>query len=255
MLTKEVMGIASLAILWINVLLIAAAAAKQVAALLDLRAALPEAKVVRGRVARGDGPDGAIAAHRIEQLGRAADGGGVIVFHDRSAASELFGGEVTAADGVEIAVAPGASAEVWLAGEALERAGECASAAAFDAAHALARKAQGFPRTVSAPLREGDEVFVSAREGRGLLLATMDPRALLARKAAIGVAFVVAELLAGAGCTALALQRPFFGAVSTAGGALCLALFLLGPPVGTAVRDALLVPSRAIVRGRWSRAA
>lgn len=250
MLTNETMGIVALAILWVNVLLIAASTAKQLAAILARRAALGD--VVRGSVARGEGPGGAIAAHRIEQLGRAADEG-TILFHDRAAATEVFGGAVAAFEGRELTVAAGATAEVWLAPEILQRAAACASDDAFDEAHASARKAKGFARTVIAPLGEGAVVFVSHRAD-GVLLATMDPRGLLTKKAALATTFIVAELLAAAGCTALALWPPLFGALSTLGGALCLAFFLLVQPAGTAIRDALLVPSLAPVRGRWARA-
>ena len=52
----------------------------------------------------------------------------------------------------------------------------------------------------------------------------------------------------------MALWPPVFGLVSTLGGALCLAFFLIVQPAGTALRDAVRVPSRAIVRGQWKRA-
>jgi hypothetical protein len=257
-LTNERMGLLALAILWVNVLLIAAAAAKQLAALLALRAALAKAGVVRGRVVRGDGPGGALAAHRVAQVGRAAGDGGVIVFHDHEAAGEVFGGAISTAGGEEIAIPPvppipPAEAEVWLDAGTIARAGACGSAAAFDGAYASARKAQGFERTVIATVGQGAEVFVSARGAPRV--ATMDPRALLARKAALAAAFIVAELLASAACTAIALWPPRFGLVSTAGGALCLVLFLVAQPAGVWLRDAVLVPSRAFVRGRWSRPA
>ncbi len=248
MLSKEVMGALALAILWVNVLLIAAAAAKQAAALLRRRAAL--AGVVRGRVTRGAGPGGALAAYRVEQVGRAA-GEDDILFHDRRAAGEVFGGVVAPDGGEPVTVVAAASAEVWLDAEALSLAGACPSASEFARAHASARKVQGFDRTVVATVGEGAEVYVSPRGD--VLVATMDPRALLARKAALSAAFVAGEILAAAACTTLALWPPRFGLVSIAGAALSLGFFLGVQPAGTAVRDAVLVPSRAFLRGRWSR--
>ena len=254
MLTREVMGSLALAILWVNALLVAAAAAKQIAALLARSAAL--AGAVPGRVVKGDGPGGELAVHRIEQVGRAAAVAETILFHDRRTAGEVFGG-VVALDGggerVVPACAPG-SAEVWLAPDEIERAAACPSAEEFDRACPCASKARGFDRTVSGTLGPGDRVFVTqpvSTSGEGVLVASMDPRALLATKASIGAAFIASELLAAAGCTALALHPPLFGTVSTLGGASSLAFFMLVQPAGTAVRDAMLVPSRAPVRGRW----
>jgi hypothetical protein len=248
MLTREVMGLLALGILWANTLLIAAAAGQQLRDLLRRRAAL--AGVVRGRVARGDGPGGAIAVHRVAQVGRAAEGGDVILFHDRGASGEIFGGVVETADG-PIAIAPHADAEVWLSRAEIVDAGACASAAAFDEAHAAARRARGFTRTIEARLTSGQEVFVHGRA----LVATLDPRPALARRAALAAAFIVGAILLAAACTAVALWPPIFGRISTLGGALCLLFFLLVQPAGTALRDAVLVPSRAIVRGAWKRPA
>jgi hypothetical protein len=43
--------------------------------------------------------------------------------------------------------------------------------------------------------------------------------------------------------------------VSTLGGAACLGFFLIVQPAGTALRDAVRLPSRAWLRGRWMRSA
>src|SRR5262245_50221061 len=98
MLSKEVMGALALGILWVNTLLIAAAAYQDLRALLARRRQLGAASaqgigLYHGRVARGRGEGGAFAVHRIEQVGRAADGEErVILFADRSAEGEVFGG-------------------------------------------------------------------------------------------------------------------------------------------------------------------
>jgi hypothetical protein len=250
MLGRETMGLLALGILWVNALLIAAAAAKQVRALLARRADL--AGVVRGRVIGGDGPQGTIAALCVDQVGRATEEGGVL-FHDRTIRSEVFGGTIALDGGGEMIVPAergGGSVEVWLDECSLARAGACPSLRAFEEARAAAAKARGLDCTVTAPISAGEHVFVARRPG-SILLALMSPRALLARKAAIGVTFVAGELLAAAGCTALALRPPLFGPTSTAGGVLGLLFFLLVQPASARVRDALLVPSHAPVRGGW----
>jgi hypothetical protein len=251
MLSREIMGALALAILWVNTLLIAAAGAKQIASLRARRAVL--AGMVRGRVVRGNGPDGVFAAHRIEQVGRAGADAASILFHDRSAEGEVFGGAIALDGGGEREVRASAPAEVWLTPRELCDAVACESREAFEAAYGPAAKAKGYARTVVAEMRPGATVFVA--DGEAVLVASMDPRALLAKKAGIGAAFIAAELVAASTCTALALYPPVFGLVSTIGGALGLAFFLLVQPAGTAVRDAMLVPSLTPVRGRWVRGA
>ena len=252
MLTRDVMGGLALAILWVNALLVAAAAAKQVGGLLARRAVL--VRVSRGRVVRGAGPEGAFAVQRVEQIGRASGDKASIVFHDRSAAGEVFGGTIAVEGGADEMVPATDAAEVWLGARELEDAVACRSTEAFTQAYAAASKARGFARTVVATVNEGASVFVArAKNGDGVVVASMDPRAVLAKNAAIGVGFIAAELAAAGACTALALRPPVFGLVSTIGGALGLAFYLGVQPLGTAVRDAMLVPSRAPVRGTWSR--
>jgi hypothetical protein len=63
----------------------------------------------------------------------------------------------------------------------------------------------------------------------------------------------VGVLAVAGACTAVALTPPAFGTISKIGAALCLAFFLLVQPAGTAVREAVRAPSRALLRGRWSR--
>jgi hypothetical protein len=245
-LSNPVMGVLALAILWVNTLLVSADVARQARALLRRRGAMRPA---RGRVTRG-----ALAVRRVEQVGRAGSAEGTILFHDRGASGEVLGGTLEQEGGEEIEVEASPSAEVWLTAAELERAAACASAEAFDDAYASARKARGFSRTVTATVGAGQEVFVVRGEGGALLVATMDPRGLLARKAALAAAFIAGALVLAAGCTAVALWPPVFGTVSTLGGALCLGFFLLVQPAGTALRDAVLVPSLAPLRGRWTRA-
>jgi hypothetical protein len=267
----------ALAILWVNTLLIAAAAWKEIAALSVWRRRLVPVVgdagvgLVRARVKRGAGPDGALAVLRVEQLGRAAthDDGGrrVIHFADRSAVGEVFGGTVTRDDGeVEIAVDADASAEVWVPTTALETSGACASDEVFDRAFADAKKARGFARAVEgAALGEvylfgqlrpmGKGLALAPAKPGGLLVATFDPRSWLDRKIALATLFLVGEVVVAGACTAVALWPPRFGLVSTLGGAACLGFFLIAQPAGTALREALRLPSRAWLRGRWIRSA
>jgi hypothetical protein len=249
MLSREVMGALALAILWVNTLLIAAAALKGRAALGRLGRSFGD--VAKGTVVRGDGPAGALAALELVQVGRLGTGADpVILFHDRSYAGRVFGGRVAVGGGREVDVAPSEDAEVWLDAASVARAASCPSESAFASARDEARKARGFTRTVSAPIAAGAEVFVATR-----LVSTLDPRAWVANRTGLACGFVVSEILVAAACTMAALQRPLFGAVSTAGAAAGFVFFLLVQPAGTWVRDALRPPSRMQKRVAWTRAA
>jgi hypothetical protein len=282
MLSNEIMGLLAGGVLWVTTLLVAAAAWQQARALLRRRAALrPLAGGVGVGLVRGRVSSGVIAVQRLEQVGRAAEGREAILFHDKVAGGSVLGGAIAVEGGAAVegavamegavAVQGGvtveacAEAEVWVTAREIAEAACCPSAAAFAEALAAARRTRGFSRTIAVEVAEGREVFVYGRVeerdgGRwigpaadGMLVATMDPRALLARKAMLAVAFIAGEIALAAACTAVALQPPVFGRVSTMGGAASLMFFLLVQPAGTALRDALLVPSRAFVRGRWKR--
>lgn len=279
MLSRELMGVLALAILWVTTLLIAAAAAKEIAALSAWRRRLAllegdsGAGLVRARVTSGAGPGGALAVHRIEQVGRAAtnDDGGrrVILFSDRSLASEVFGGTVAregSGAAIEIEIEADAGAEVWVTPSTMVTSAACASDEIFDAAFAAAKKAKGYARTVEGAatgevflfgqLRaRGDGLALGPAKPGGLLVATFDPRPWLDRKIALAALFIAGDLAIAAACSAVALWPPRFGLVSTLGGAACLGFFLIIQPAGTALRDAVRLPSRASLRGRWMRTA
>jgi hypothetical protein len=258
MLPYPLMGALALAILWVNGLLVAAAALKELWPIRAwTRAIAGGARLVEGIVVRGNGPYGALAVHRVEQLGRATDAGGV-VFSDRSYRGEVFGGAIALeGGGAEVAIAESAVAEVWLDATEVAEAAACPSPSAFVAALEPAKKACGHTRTVEAAVREGARVFVvvgRAREsGPDVLVATIDPRSWARKRSSLVIAFAMAELLVLAGFTTLALAPPAFGAVSKVGALLGLAFFLLVTPLGTMVRDAVRPPSRCALRGRWSR--
>jgi hypothetical protein len=255
MLSREVMGALALAILWVNTLLIAAAALKRAAELARLGRGF--GAVAKGTVLRGDGPAGALAALEIEQVGRSSGGANPhILFHDRAHACRVFGGRVALEGGAEVDLAPPEDAEVWIDAPTVAKAAGCPSEAAFDAACGEARKARGFAHSVSAFIVAGREVFVASENGaHTTLVSTFDPRAFIAKRTALAYAFAGAEVLVAAACTAASLQAPLFGTVSTAGAAAGLVFFLLVQPAGTSVRDALRPPSRAQRHDQWTRTA
>lgn len=247
MLTRELMGLGALAILWVNTLLIAAAAWKELSKLLAKKRALADAGVVRGRVVKGT-----LAALSVEQTGH---GNGespnqkAILFHDRKHTGEVFGG-VVEIDGKEIEIPARASGEVWIALEQLRREGEYPGDDAFDAAFVNAKRAKGYARTVTAKIGEGADVWL-AKDGS--FVSTIDPAPLLSKYASLAFAAIVGFFAAVTGITFLALQTPHFGTVSIVGGVLGLAYFLTVQPLGTMLRDAVRLPSVAWLRGDWIR--
>src|SRR5262245_24231097 len=105
MLTREVMGLLCLAILWVNTLLVVLAAFGPLREHLAVLARIRRHGLRRGRVVRGC-EDGVFARHTVAQVGRRASDDAdrqAILFHDRDYQSRLFGGAV-AIEGEELAV-------------------------------------------------------------------------------------------------------------------------------------------------------
>lgn len=272
MLTREIMGVLALAILWVTTLLVAASALKQAAALrrraraLRLLAPGNEGEgLLQGTIAEGDG-DGAIARWELEQLGRAGaeeSGRRTVHWSDRTFAGAVLGGVVSSGE-ARVRLSPG-EAEVWPAPADVLAAAACADRERFDGAFDEARKARGHARRVEVRLRAGQPVWIAGAvirsadglalhrgEAAGLLVSALDPRAWLRRAIALAVGFALAETAVAAAITALTLVPPVFdGWPSRIGGILGLAFFLGVQPLGTAVRDAVRPPGRAFVRGRW----
>lgn len=252
MLSRELMGLGALAILWVNTLLIAAAAWKELSKLLAKKRALADAGVVRGRVVKGAGDSDAFATLSVEQTGH---GNGesphqkAILFHDRKHSGEVFGG-VVEIDGKEIEIPASKSGEVWVALEQLRREGEYPGDDAFDAAFVQAKRAKGYGRTVTAKISVGTDVWL-AKDGS--FVSTIEPPPLLSKYASLAFVTIVGFFAAVTGITFLALQPPHFGPVSIIGGVLGLAYFLTVQPVGTMLRDAVRLPSVAWLRGDWIR--
>lgn len=283
MLSREIMGLLALAILWVNTLLIAAAAGKELLALLARRQKLrllgPIDRgdgILRGVVVRGEGPGGAFAEQRVDQIGRSARpsaAGRSIHFSDKAFEGEIFGGvllcEIEPGRQEEVVIEPSRPAEVWLSADDLRRASGCPSLERFEQMYEDAKRARGAARTVKAVIEPGRTVWVAVereREPEGRLsrisnssmsppsaappmIAVMNPRALCSTKIALVLGSILAMLGLAAAASAVALHEPRFGLVSTLGGALCLAFFLLVQPAGTALRDAVRLPHRALLRG------
>jgi len=252
MLTRELMGLGALAILWVNTLLIAAAAWQELSKLLAKKRALADAGVVRARIVKGAGAGDAFATMSVEQTGH---GNGespdkkAILFHDRSHAGAVFGG-VVEIDGKEIEIPASKTGEVWVALEQLRREGEYPGDDAFDAAFVNAKRAKGYARTVTAKIAAGADVWL-AKDGS--FVSTLEPAPLLSKYASLAFVAIVGFFAAVTGITFLALQTPHFGTVSIVGGVLGLAYFLTVQPLGTMLRDAVRLPSVAWLRGDWIR--
>jgi len=261
MLSREVMGLFSLGVVWLTALLVAGAAWQD---LRDVLRLLRRARRAWSGKVESTLHASEFASWSVAQRGRALDGDAeVIAFQDRVLSSRVSGGTLRVGDGsgarslrVE---GPG---EVWVSAAAREAAGmRETSGASFDEAYGAAARAAGFERTVRVTLGVGDEVFVLGELSgdsvvggdAGLVVASFDPFPVLARQAAEIVLFVAAELAACAAATAVALAPPHFGRTSVLGAVLCLAFFLGVTPLAVALRERVRRPSEAYLRGTLAR--
>jgi len=244
MLSREIMGALCLGVLWVTALLVAAAAWQDFR---DLRAIVRRTrKMIEGVVKGGD-----LAEWSVEQTGRATDDD-AIAFHDRSFHSEVFGGKVGVDGSAERDIVANAKGEVWVGERAREEAASCGDVTTYDAAHAIARKAKGFARTVRVRVRAGERVWVV---GDGEIVSTFDPRAWARNKSFLVLAFIPIELACCAAATRLALSVPHFGTMSIIGAVACIAFFLGVTPVAVALRESVRRPNEAFLRTVWSRKA
>lgn len=250
-LRYEWLGLLALGILWVNVLLVAAAALQHRRKLGAVRDAWAAARargdLVEGEVESGDGPDGALATRRIEQLGRAMTTAGPdrILFTDRSGSGRTHGGVVRAA-GEAIDVARCEESDVWIDDRAPSRRDEDDFASAWSRASTN----KGVASTIEQRIAVGDRVWVDRARPR---IAAMDPIALVDRRRAMLLGFAAADVLGCAAVTAIALWPPALGPVSTIGGVLGVAYFLAITPIANAVRDAAKIPPDRAVGGIWQR--
>lgn len=275
MLSQEVMGWLALGILWINTLLIVAATsarASGVARRLSQLRLLPSGQAGTGvallELTGATRGDGVVAAWCLQQVGRfATHKGPRILFNDMHRTSECHGG--MARWGTRSITLPAAlTCEVWPDVEQVRRAAQCPDAETFDVAFPVSKQARAFQRTVRVPLRVGDRVWVAGvfvEDAGGVsveslpdapvVVAQVDParwcrgRLFALYGAQLGI------ILGAAACTALAASPPLWGTVSTLGGVLCLAFFVLVQPLGTRLRDFAKLPHERVVRGEWRRPA
>ena len=266
MLSREVMGLLALGILWLNSGLVLVVALKQLGNVLalgrQLREGAARGELVRGEVVSG----GRLALRRVHQTGRAMTTRGPdrVLFTDGPQSFEVCGGVVRedGGDELEVEEALSGAAEVWV-DEARERAAlECPSAAEFEAAWRPANTHKGHAREVDLEVREGDRVWILGRrdgdrlgpwEQRPMIVSMIDPAAWVGGRVRLLVGFVAGALALLIALTGVALWPPVFGVVSTIGGALCVAYFLAIQPLGTAVRDAVRTPGRRMLGAAWTR--
>ncbi len=248
MLSREVMGIFCLVVLWTTALLVAAAAFQLRGRLAAKARSLGKAKV--GII----DSEGTFATAFVEQVGRALDPADApaITFHDRRYGGSIAGGALVCA-GERVEVAAAEDAEVWVDDARREKAARCPSLGSFDEAYAMARKAKGWVRTVEVRLEKGDRVHYFP--GAHPVIATFDPTRWLGEKARALVVFAITELFVCGVVTRVALSEPLFGTVSTIGGALAIAFFLGVTPLGVKLREVARFPSEARLLGVWQRSA
>ena len=255
-LGREFMGLAALAILWVNTLLVVGASIR------PLLASLRRARQFRRSGILAEALE-TVAEHRVEQVARRVETAGkrALLWHDRNYGGVIFAAQIQHGDQrLTLQACEGAQAEIWVSRARVQANAACPSAEAFDEAHQQAKGAKGYRRTLRTSIEAGERVWVcgqiqdgtlGASEAFPLWVSTECPLAWRRRHLLLWLVFITAVLAMAAAITMLALQPPLFGRLSTIGGALGLVYFLLVQPAGVAFRDATLPPSRAAVAGRW----
>lgn len=265
MLSRELMGLFALGVLWLNTGLVLAVAWQQLRRLSalsrELRAARGRGELVHG-TARADGR---FAVRRIHQTGRAITTKGPerVLFTDGPQSFDVLGGALEhEGERLEVPATRPGEAEVWIDRERAAEALSCASPAAFEEAYDAGSKFKGYTREAELEVRGDEAVWVYGRrdgarlvpwEERPLVVATMDPVRWIEGARARAIRFLVLGALGLVAVTTVALWPPPFGLVSTIGGALCLAYFLAIQPLGTALRDAIKTPARRQEGALWER--
>lgn len=261
------MGALALGVLWLNTGLVLAVALRRFGNLRRLAKRLAEARA-QGGLVRGEvkeAPDGRIAVRRIKQLGRAVTAGGpkAMLFTDGPQSFEVFGGVLETAEGpLSIEATEPVQSEVWHDRDRGQQA-VVGTPEEFDEAFGAASKYKGFERHVEVDVSVGDEVWVLGRregdamcapdEAHPLVVSTVDMEAWVGSCSRLVLGFVVGAIVVLCGVTALAFVPPVFGIASTVGGALGLVYFLAIQPLGTALRDRVKTPARALLNGEWRR--
>lgn len=263
---NEIMGALALTALWANTATILGAAA------IDLRRLWRRHRrlgpFIRGTVVQGDGPQGELARHVVDQRGR-ANPKGPILFHDLASRSTCYGGviELDAHPGAPPCILPAPAPtsvppRVWVSSVAQRRAALPQEQTEQTRAHAEATRAQGYLRQVEVTVGAGQEVWLNAHRSNNdtltlpsdapLVLSTVSPtRWTWARSIEI-VGLGIGILASATTVTVMCLTPPVFtGSVSTLGGFLGLAYFLGVQPIGVAMRLRCRPPDRRLLRGSW----
>ena len=248
-LVYPAMGLFALGVLWLNTLLIAAAAllhrrelGQHLRRLVEARRA---GRLAEAEVGAGSGPDGAFVTRTVRQRGRAVTTGGPdrILLTEVSVELACHGGELRI-DGTPRRIEAGRW-DVWLAPSATGT----RTRSDFDACFAEASTHKGLATALVQRVGAGARVYWL----EGELLSAIDPVATLETRRAGLLAFAAVAILLAGGVTALALVPPVFGTVSTIGGALALLFFVLVQPAGVRVRNWAQRPSAQPLVELWQR--
>ncbi|MCB9643152.1 MAG: hypothetical protein H6728_08760 [Myxococcales bacterium] len=269
------LGLLLLVIMWVNALLIAAAAwieMRDIEARASSWESLPEGTEGEGllfvRIEAAE-QGKAFATQSVEQSGHAMQAKAShrrIGWWDRLHDSSIAGGRLSWGEHtLEVPSYASPIADVWPSRQEQEEAAAHFSMVELDEIYEKAAKPRGVRRSLQFAMEPGQEVWVSgrvAKEGQHLrlypdkhekvLVSSVDPRVWLIEKRRLVWFFMVSELTLCALCTVMCLWPPVFtGWISRLGGAAFLAFFLGVQPLGTVVRDALRPPSWAFLHGAW----
>ena len=262
-----------LAFFWVHTILMAAHAHMEGRSLRGRTRIWSQAGLYKGRVIRGDGPQGRLAVHQVEQTGRSR-GDSYIHFHDRCYTSIWDGGAIELEDGEIVELQPHGYAEVWIPPSDQRRYAGTISGVPLDSAYEAARKARGYVRVLEHAVVPGDRVWVydvatpgetrrdaadatSRHVGIRLstvqraVLATFDPRPWLRRRAWLASLAACGIVAAAVAVTVPIFAWEPFGFEAKLGALGAVIVFNLQQLALKWVRDATREPFHCHVRGRW----
>jgi hypothetical protein len=249
-LSNETMGAFCLGVVWLNGLLIAAHVWQTQRALTRERSAI--GSVVRGVVV-DTGDAAALAVVHLTQIGRAIteDGPSRILLTEAKRRCDVHDATVEVGD-AKLAVIASEVVRVWCLNATPAHEGD------FERAFGEASTSRGYQTEVDLAIgTKGGTVWIGGeRDGdtlRARLVSDRDPAAVLASARGRAATFVVLNLVALVGITALALVRPWCTGLSTLGGMLAVAYFLGVQPIANALRESMAGPAARPIGGIWQR--
>lgn len=275
MLSRETMGLAALAILWVNTFLIvlangqlAGAVARRWGRFRRLSPGTLGTGLLELKLVGGGGAGGAAASQRVSQVGRYSTAKPEeILFQDTEYTSECHGGHAMWGV-VPVELVATTECQVWPTQDQLRLATACPDPETFNQAHEASRRVHGFRRTITTFLAAGETVWAYGtvvpgdagtfrlRPGPGepLVLSAADPRLWCRNRMLAFAASQMAIVFGAAVCTWLVFVPPVFeGTFSVVGGVSSLAFFVLVQPLGRALAEFGRLPYVGVVRGRWVR--